>query len=99
MVIPSSQPQIVEVDMIAAMFQKAMESLVEKIQSQPQMGHYKRDFSCNHRGPSQTSTSMNGTPTKSDSYAARDNSGPAGRGAGNKSTSDKGSGAVGRGQS
>ncbi|MCD7472498.1 hypothetical protein HAX54_013754 [Datura stramonium] len=30
-----------------------------------QMGHYKRHCPCNHRGPSQISTSMNGTPTNS----------------------------------
>ncbi|MCE5166375.1 hypothetical protein HAX54_018105, partial [Datura stramonium] len=64
-----------------------------------QMGHYKRDCPCNHKGPSQTSKSMNGAPTNSVSYVTRDNYGPAGRGAGNKSTSDRRSGAVGRGQS
>ncbi|MCD9642210.1 hypothetical protein HAX54_028896 [Datura stramonium] len=82
-VIPPSQPQNgTTADMIAAMFQQAMESLVEKIQTQPQ-----------------TSTSKNGAPTNSAAYAARDNSRPAGRGAGNKSTSDRGSGVVDRGQS
>ncbi|MCD9640166.1 hypothetical protein HAX54_025310 [Datura stramonium] len=91
--------------MMAAMFQQAMESLVEKIQTQPQVNMmsgenngYNQSDEPLRRGPSQISSSINGAPTNSAAYTARDNYGPVGRGVGNKSTSDRGSGAVGRGQ-
>ncbi|MCE0481691.1 hypothetical protein HAX54_039631, partial [Datura stramonium] len=139
-VTPLSQPQNgTTADMIATMFHQAIESLVEKIQTQPQVvdvarevetrwreeraanaqirepesqdllkvvfiqdvvldrshsrttqtegasivqqiRHYKRDCPCNNKGPSKASTSMNGAPTNSVAYTARDTSGLAGRG-------------------
>ncbi|MCD7463984.1 hypothetical protein HAX54_051882 [Datura stramonium] len=59
-------------DLIDAIFQQAMESLI--------------------------SISMNSAPINVAAYAVRDDSGPAGKGVRNKSTSDGGSRVVGRGQ-